>query len=104
MSVQQAKVRAQAMGCLVGAMALWGSSFIALKIAFAELSPMWVIFGRMLLGSLVFIAAWRWRGRIEYRRGDWKYLLSLAWGSSLLFLSPGVMPISSPPTGVKVLL
>ena len=55
-----------------------GSSFIALKIAFAELSPMWVIFGHMLLGSLVFIAAWRWRGRIEYRRGDWKYLLSLA--------------------------
>ncbi len=76
--MQQAKVRAQAMGCLVGAMALWGSSFIALKIAFAELPPMWVIFGRMLLGSLVFIAAWRWRGRIEYRRGDWKYLLSLA--------------------------
>ena len=76
--MQQAKERAQAMGCLLGAMALWGSSFIALKIAFAELSPMWVICGRMVLGSLVFIAAWRWRGRIEYRRGDWRYLLGLA--------------------------
>lgn len=66
------------MGCLLVAMALWGSSFIALKIAFAELSPMWVICGRMVLGSLVFIAAWRWRGRLDYRPGDWKYLLGLA--------------------------
>jgi drug/metabolite transporter (DMT)-like permease len=59
-------------------MALWGSSFIALKLAFTELPPMWVIFGRMALGSLVFLLAWRWRGRIEYRAGDWKYLLGLA--------------------------
>ncbi|MFT3847493.1 MAG: DMT family transporter [Propionivibrio sp.] len=76
--MRQARERTQAMGCLLGAMALWGSSFIALKIAFAELSPMWVICGRMVLGSLVFIAAWRWRGRFEYRAGDWKYLLGLA--------------------------
>lgn len=64
--------------CLVIAMALWGSSFIALKVAFAELPAMWVIFGRMALGSLVFLLAWRWRGRMQYRRGDWKYLLGLA--------------------------
>ena len=64
--------------CLVVAMALWGSSFIALKVAFAELPAMWVILGRMALGSLVFLLAWRWRGRMQYRRGDWKYLLSLA--------------------------
>ena len=67
-----------AMVCLVVAMALWGSSFIALKFAFAELPPMWVIFGRMLLGSLVFLLAWRWLGRIDYRAGDWKWLLALA--------------------------
>ena len=76
--MQLARERAQAMGCLVVAMALWGSSFIALKIAFAELSPMWVICGRMVLGSLVFLAAWRWRGQLEYRAGDWKYLAGLA--------------------------
>lgn len=70
--------RAFAMACLVLAMALWGSSFIALKFAFAELPPMWVIFGRMFLGSLVFLLAWRWRGRLDYRRGDWRYLLALA--------------------------
>lgn len=66
------------MVCLVVAMAIWGSSFIALKLAFAELPPLWVIFGRMALGSLVFLLAWRWRGRLQYRAGDWKYLLGLA--------------------------
>jgi drug/metabolite transporter (DMT)-like permease len=74
----QAKTRAQAIICLVMAMALWGSSFIALKLAFAELPPLWVIFARMALGSAVFILAWRWRGRLDYRPGDWKYLLGLA--------------------------
>lgn len=64
--------------CLVVAMAIWGSSFIALKLTFAELPPLWVIFGRMALGSLVFLLAWRWRGRVQYRAGDWKYLLGLA--------------------------
>jgi drug/metabolite transporter (DMT)-like permease len=59
-------------------MALWGSLFIALKLAFAELPPLWVIFGRMALGSLVFLLAWRWRGQMHYRAGDWKYLLGLA--------------------------
>lgn len=67
-----------ALACLVLAMALWGSSFIALKFAFQELPAMWVIFARMALGSLIFLAAWRWRGRIDYRPGDWKWLLALA--------------------------
>lgn len=74
----QDKVRIQAIGCLVLAMALWGSSFVALKLAFAELPPLWVIFMRMAIGSLVFLSTWRWRGRVTYRAGDWKYLLGLA--------------------------
>lgn len=74
----QERERGIAIICLVIAMALWGSSFIALKLAFAELPPLWVIFGRMALGSLVFLLAWRWRGQMHYRAGDWKYLLGLA--------------------------
>ncbi|WP_029529487.1 DMT family transporter [Pseudomonas sp. S9] len=70
--------RGLAVVCLISAMAIRGSSFISLKMAFAELPPLWVIFGRMLLGSLVFLLAWRWRGRFDYRRGDWKYLVGLA--------------------------
>ncbi|WP_330114259.1 DMT family transporter [Pseudomonas sp. JS3066] len=70
--------RLVAVVCLVLAMALWGSSFIALKLAFQEVAPHWVIFARMALGSLIFLAAWRWRGNLDYRPGDWKYLLGLA--------------------------
>lgn len=70
--------RLVAVACLVLAMALWGSSFIALKLAFREVAPHWVIFARMALGSLVFLLAWRWRGELDYRPGDWKYLLGLA--------------------------
>lgn len=67
-----------ALACLALAMALWGSSFIALKLAFAEWPAMWVIFARMAIGSLIFLAAWRWRGRMDYQAGDWKYLVGLA--------------------------
>ncbi|MBA1272460.1 DMT family transporter [Stutzerimonas azotifigens] len=67
-----------AMLCLVLAMAIWGSSFIALKLAFEQLEPLWVIFGRMLIGSVVFLLAWRWRGQIRYQAGDWKYLFGMA--------------------------
>ncbi|MCO6055638.1 DMT family transporter [Pseudomonas sp. MOB-449] len=70
--------RLVAVACLVFAMALWGSSFIALKLAFQEVAPHWVIFARMALGSVIFLLAWRWRGTLDYRPGDWKYLLALA--------------------------
>ena len=67
-----------AMVALVIAMALWGSSFIALKLAFAEVPPLWVIAGRMVLGTLVFLALIRFWGPLNYRRGDWKYLSAMA--------------------------
>lgn len=51
--------RRLAVVCLVVAMALWGSSFIALKLAFAELPALWVIFARMAIASIVF-SPWRW--------------------------------------------
>ena len=70
--------RSLAVVCLVVAMALWGSSFIALKVAFAELPALWVIFARMAIASIAFLATWRWHGRLDYRAGDWKYLLALA--------------------------
>ena len=40
---------------LTFAMFAWGSSFIALKIAFSEYNPMFVIFGRMVLGLFFFV-------------------------------------------------
>ncbi|HVN72600.1 MAG TPA: DMT family transporter [Desulfomonilia bacterium] len=41
--------------CLVGAMMLWSSSFIALKLAFGVYDPMVVIFGRMITAGICFI-------------------------------------------------
>lgn len=63
---------------LIGAMLLWSSSFVALKIAFQGYHPMQVIFGRMLVASLcflIFIPSFR---RIKWRRQDFKYLLIMA--------------------------
>ena len=40
---------------LLAAMVLWGSSFVAMKYAFAYFSPMIVIFGRMAVATLCFL-------------------------------------------------
>ncbi len=61
--------------CLILAMLLWASSFIALKLGFRSFDPMVVIFGRMAIASCCFLAMIpRW-GRIDYHRGDWKPIL-----------------------------
>ncbi len=61
------------------AMILWGSSFIALKVAVNEISPMVVVFLRMAIGSTAFLVMWPWiRHGVNYQQGDWKYLLGMA--------------------------
>ena len=63
---------------LIAAMLLWGSSFVALKLAFQYYDPMVVIFGRMLVGTvcmLLFMGRFR---RAQYRKGDILQLLLLA--------------------------
>lgn len=64
---------------LLLAMLLWGSSFIALKLAVNDLSPMIVIFMRMAIGAVAFLTVWPWlRHGFVYQAGDWKYLLGMA--------------------------
>lgn len=64
---------------LLLAMLLWGSSFIALKVAVNEISPMIVVFMRMAIGSAAFLVVWPWlRHGFVYQAGDWKYLLGMA--------------------------
>ena len=64
---------------LMLAMVIWGSSFIALKIAVNDLAPMIVVFLRMSIGSLAFLVVWPWlRHGFNYQKGDWKYLLGMA--------------------------
>lgn len=64
---------------LLTAMVIWGSSFIALKMAVTTISPMVVIFLRMLIGATAFLVVWPWlRHGFVYQKGDWKYLLGMA--------------------------
>ncbi len=63
---------------LLLAMLLWGSSFIALKVAVNEMAPMIVVFVRMLIGATAFLVMWPWlRHGFNYQRGDWKYLAGM---------------------------
>ena len=64
---------------LLLAMALWGSSFIALKVAVNEMAPMIVVFLRMSIGATAFLVMWPWlRHGLRYQTGDWKYLVGMA--------------------------
>ena len=56
------------------AMLLWGSSFIALKLAFIDYHPMVVIAGRMVVASLAFLFLLPRFRYIRVRRQDWKLL------------------------------
>jgi drug/metabolite transporter (DMT)-like permease len=71
---------------LVLAMVLWSSSFIALKIAFREYDPMVVIFGRMLVASICFLAIGKRLTRsLHYQKGDYKLILFMAFCEPCLY-------------------
>ena len=71
---------------LIGAMFLWGSSFIALKIAFRVYDPMVVIFGRMLVASICLIfVGFRLRRGVNYQKGDYKLILFMAFCEPCLY-------------------
>jgi drug/metabolite transporter (DMT)-like permease len=68
------------------AMVLWASSFIALKIAFRGYDPMVVIFGRMLVASICFLAVGRKVTQaLHYRKGDYKLILFMAFCEPCLY-------------------
>ncbi len=59
---------------LIAASIIWGSSFIAMKVAVMAFAPPLVIFWRMLLGSLLFSPLLFRLDRVSYRKGDWRWL------------------------------
>lgn len=71
--------------CLVLAMFLWASSFIALKIAFVDYHPMVVISGRMIVASLAFLLLLPRFRNIRIRRQDWKLLALMALSEPCLY-------------------
>lgn len=61
--------------CLVGAMVLWASTFVALKLAFRTYDPMVVIFGRMLVASLCAVFFPFAFKNVRFRMKDLKYMV-----------------------------
>jgi drug/metabolite transporter (DMT)-like permease len=57
------------------AMVLWGSSFIALKLAIQSYDPFFVVFCRMIVASFCFLFLLRYCRGNRYQKGDFKYLL-----------------------------
>lgn len=71
---------------LVGATFLWASSFIALKIAFREYDPIFVIFGRMFVASIcLLIIGFRFRRSMNYKKGDYKLIFFMAFCEPCLY-------------------
>ena len=64
--------------CLLLAMFLWASSFIALKLAFVDYHPMVVIAGRMLIASLAFFFLLPRFRNIRVRHQDLKLMAFMA--------------------------
>jgi drug/metabolite transporter (DMT)-like permease len=71
--------------CLLLAMILWASSFVAMKLALEGYHPMQVVFGRMLIATLCFAIFIRSFRRLTFRRNDMKYLLLMAFCEPCLY-------------------
>jgi drug/metabolite transporter (DMT)-like permease len=70
---------------LIGATILWGSSFIAMKIAMREISPLLAVFARMAVASVVFALIWRRMGGFAAGRKDWKPIVFMAFCEPCLY-------------------
>lgn len=84
-SSSQQKMTWPALCALVGATVLWGSSFIAMKIAMREISPLLVVFGRMAVASVVFGLLWRRLGGFGAGKGDWGLIAFMAFCEPCLY-------------------
>lgn len=80
---------------LILAMFLWGSSFIAMKLAFQYYHPMVIIFGRMLIASLAFLFFLPQFKKIRIRRQDRHLLITMAISEPCLYFSFEVLALQN---------
>ena len=64
-----------AIGLLL-AMLIWGSSYVAMKVALQAYDPSVILFARMAIASALFLFGWRTLC-FQACRQDWKWLLAL---------------------------
>jgi drug/metabolite transporter (DMT)-like permease len=77
--VNTEKTDIKAVAALLIAMIIWATSFVVLKAAFNIYGPMFVIWGRMSIASLIFIFVIKrlWK-KCNYQKGDYRLLLLMA--------------------------
>jgi len=64
---------------LLAAMIIWATSFVVLKATFSVYGPMFVIWGRMIIGSFIFLFFIKrlWT-KCSYQKGDYRLLILIA--------------------------
>ena len=74
------------LAALVALGAMWGVSYIFIRIAVEPMGPIFLMFARVALSGLILLAYARWRGQRLNLRGHWrKFLLLGLLGSALPF-------------------
>lgn len=74
------------LAALVALGAMWGASYIFIRIAVAPMGPIFLMFARVALSGLILLAYARWRGQRLNVRGHWRKFLLLGFlGSALPF-------------------
>ena len=69
----------KARAALLTAMVIWSTSFAVLKVTFRSFDPMFVIWGRQAVASILFLfVIKRLWSRCSYRKGDYRLLLAMA--------------------------
>ena len=73
------KTDIKAIIALLSAMIIWATSFVVLKATFNIFGPMFVIWGRLFVGSLIFLFVIKrlWK-KCSYKKGDYRLLLLIA--------------------------
>ncbi len=61
--------------CAIGAMLIWSSSFVVLKIALSSMSAMSVIFFRMLIATIVFLPFYKHFKNLNITKNDLKFII-----------------------------
>lgn len=71
---------------LMFAMLIWGSSYVAMKVALQAYDPSVILFARMAIASVLFLFGWRSLNFPSFRH-DWKWLLALGFCEPCLYLT-----------------
>jgi drug/metabolite transporter (DMT)-like permease len=77
METNDTALRAQDWGALLGSAAMWGASFIFMRMLAPVLGWAWAADLRVLIGGALVAAIMMWQGEALHWRRDWKHFLLL---------------------------